>query len=194
MEKYRELDWDHIMVYLCGPMDFTKDLGVKWREEATDKLVEIGLLHRNILNPCSKPLSHTGAPLSEEQKLANDLRANQDWDGLEMLARKIIHVDLRMVDKADFLIVNLSDCDRTTGTIHEIVIASLQQKPIYIIDNKGKNHVSMWLLGLVGHKRVYNNLDEVIREIRKIKNDGPSTRKDAKQFLIFDFDKRDTDE
>jgi nucleoside 2-deoxyribosyltransferase len=194
MGRLLELDWDHIMVYLCGPMDFAKDLGVKWRDDATEKLLGLGMLSRNILNPCSKPLSHLGAPLSEEQKLANDLREKGDWDGLEQLARRIIHVDLRMVDKADFLIVNLSDCERTTGTIHEIVIASLQQKPIYIIDNKGKSHVSMWLLGLVGHNRVYNTLDEVIEEIRKIKEKGPTSRKDAKQFLIFDFDKRDTDE
>jgi len=194
MNKMKELDWSHVMVYLCGPMDYAKNLGVKWRNDAHAKLVQLGIKDYNVLNPCNKPLSNIAQPLSEEQKLINELRDKEDWEGLANLMERIIHVDLRMVDKADILIVNLSDSERTTGTIHEIVVASLAQKPIYVIDNKGKGHVSGWLFGLLGHDRIFNSLDEVIEEIRKVKEDGVMSKKDEKHYLVFDFNKRELNE
>ncbi len=189
--RIKELDWSHFCIYLCGPMDFAKNNGIAWRTQAEEKLKAIGIKHYNIFNPCNKPLSNLATPLSEEQRLAMELRDKEDWDALEELMQKIIHVDLRMVDKADAIIVNLSDSERTTGTIHEIVIASLQQKPIYLIDNKGKKHVSGWLLGLVGHNRIYDNLDQVIEEIRKVKEDGVISKEDSKKYLVFDFNRRE---
>lgn len=187
------LNWDDVIIYLCGPMDFAKDAGVGWRDEATKKLLDIGFKERNILNPCKKPKTSIGRNLSEEQRLANELRKKKDWKGLESLMKQIMTVDLRMVDKSDILIVNLSECERTFGTTHEIINARNQHKPTYIIDTKGKEHVSGWLMALVGEERVFESLDIAIEEIRLIKERGPWTKKDRKDYLIFDFDRRDNE-
>lgn len=187
-------DWDHFMVYLCGPMDFAKDLGVGWRDTITDKLVQIGLSEKNILNPCRKPAVFGGKNLSEEQRLCNEYRAKKDWTGLSELMKKIMAVDLRLCDKADLIIANFSHCERTTGSIHEIVAARLQHKPVFLIDEQGLEHVSGWLFGLLGPDRIFTSVDDVVEKIRRIKERGPISKKDIKDFLIFDFDKKDSDE
>lgn len=188
--RTHELDWDDIMVYLCGPMDYTTDGGAEWRDNLEPVLEkELGIQPRNILNPCKKPVSSSGHKLSDEQTIMNTYRAMEDWEGLTRMVKKIMNIDLRLVDKADIIIVNLSYSERTTGTIHEIVQARQQHKPVYIVDHKGKGHVSGWLMALVGHERIYESMAEVIEDIKRVKEYGPQSERDAKDFVIFDFDK-----
>lgn len=186
-----KIDFSKVSVYLCGPMDYAKDAGRGWRNEIIPELVKLGMHEDLIFNPCKKPLSHLGTSLSAEQELVSKFRKKKDWKGLSGIMRQIMHVDLRLVDKADVLIVNLTDSDKTTGTIHEIVVASLAHKPIYIIDERGKEHVSGWLYGLVGHDRIFDSVKDVIKELKKVKIGKNLSKKDQKQYLIFDFSRRD---
>ncbi len=188
-----KITWDFMMVYLCGPIDYAKDRGVKWREDITPKLIEIGFKESNILNPCNKPVGSYGRNLSEEQRISKEFRDKKDWGGLESLMKQIIKVDLRMVDKSDILIVNLSDCDRIVGSVHEIIAARYQHKPVYLIDNKGIENVSGWLIGLVGHSRIFSSVEDALAAIRRVKEGGPECAKDTKDFLVFDFAKREMD-
>ena len=45
-------DWEHMFLYLSGPMDFALDRGNGWRERITERLVEIGIPRGRILDPC----------------------------------------------------------------------------------------------------------------------------------------------
>ena len=185
------LDWDDVYIYLCGPMDYATDGGRGWREEIIEKLLELGFQRRQILNPCQKPISSAGHKMSDEVKLMNTYREVGDWEGMERLMKKIMNIDLRMVDKSDIIISNLSFDVKTTGTIHEIVQARQQHKPVYVIDTQGMEHVSGWMIGLVGVDRIHTDMDDVVESIRRIKKFGPQSMKDAKDFLIFDFDKQE---
>jgi nucleoside 2-deoxyribosyltransferase len=127
--------------------------------------------------------------MSAEVEMMNAYREMEDWEGLERLMKKIMNIDLRLVDKSDIVIVNISSDVRTTGTIHEVVQARMQHKPVYLIDTQGMQHVSGWMLALVGRNRVYTSIEEVVENIRRIKKFGPQSERDAKDFLIFDFDK-----
>jgi nucleoside 2-deoxyribosyltransferase len=185
------IDWDDVLIYLCGPMDYVDDGGVGWREEIIDKLIAIGFKRSQILNPCQKPISSAGHKLSDEQAMFNKYREMEDWEGLERLVKKIMNIDLRMVDKSDIIISNLSFDVKMTGTIHEIVQARQQHKPVYVIDTQGMDHVSGWMLALVGRDRIHFSQDSVVESIRRIKKFGPQSMKDAKDFLIFDFDQQE---
>lgn len=184
-------DWNSMVIYLCGPMDFAKDQGIGWREVATKQLLEIGFKPQNILNPCSKPAVFGGRNLSEEQKLCNEFRARKDWKGLTALVKKIMAVDLRMCDKADIILANFSHCERTTGSIHELVVCRQQHKPCYLVDEGGLDHVSGWLFALLGHERIFDNMPAAIEAIRRVKERGPISNKDNKDYQIFDFSRTD---
>lgn len=190
MNRLHELDWDHMQFYLCGPMDFAEDGGVGWREDVEQRLIEeLEVKPYNVLNPCNKPLSSISMPLSKEQELADEYRRNEDWDGLCNLVSAFMKVDLRMVDKADVLICDISATDKLTGTIHEIVVARQQHKPVYVVDSRGKGQMSGWMMALVGHKRCFDSMDKVIAELQMIKKHGPQLPRDSKDFLVFDFDR-----
>lgn len=186
------MPWKYVKIYLAGPMDFAADAGVKWRERITEKLInELELTPDNILNPCAKPLNSKGQGLSAEQEICKKLRKDKDWEGLERIVKDIMTIDLRLVDKSDILIANLSYCLRTVGTIHEIISATQRHIPVYIIDEQGMENVSGWLMALVGHERVFTNEDDVIKTIKSIKLHGSSNKKDIKDYLIFDFENKE---
>jgi len=192
INRVHELDWDHMQFYLCGPMDFADDHGVAWRADVRRRLIEeLGVKEYNVMDPCNKPLSSMSMPLSDEQALAKMYRENEDWDGLANLCSKFMKVDLRMVDKSDVLICDISATDKLTGTIHEIVIARQQHKPVYIVDTRGKQQMSGWMMALVGPSRCFESMDKVLTELKTIKDIGPQLPRDLKDFLVFDFDRTD---
>jgi hypothetical protein len=173
-------------------MDFADDGGIGWRTEVEHRLInELGVKAYNVLNPCNKPLSSISMPLSDEKELCKAFRDNENWDGLCDLVSKFMKVDLRMVDKADVLICDISATDKLTGTIHEIVVARQQHKPVYVVDTRGKAQMSGWMLALVGHQRCFDSMDKVFAQLSMIKEHGPQLPRDNKDFLVFDFDKTD---
>lgn len=101
-------DWDHMHLYLAGPIDFTDDGGKGWRREITSKLEVIGIPHDRILDPTNKKglLTHPYIVCNNEGELMKQCRDAGDIDGLERIMKAVVHIDLAMVDKADFLIVN----------------------------------------------------------------------------------------
>lgn len=194
MINNQEIQWDFVSCYLAGPIDYAKDSGVGWRLEITDKLIKMGFAKHNIFDPTSKPYVSGGQSLSDEQKLMHKYREQKNWKNLEELMGQIMAVDLRLVDKSDILIVNMDGIDKTVGTIHEIVLAKIAHKPVYLIEARGKEHVSAWLMKLVGHERIFSSIDEVVEELTRIKLRGPWTTRDHKEYKIFDLNRKDFDE
>lgn len=104
-------DWRHMHLYLAGPIDFTQDGGKGWRQEITSKLETIGIPHDRILDPTNKKelLTHPYIICNNEGELMKQCRDAGDIDGLEKIMKDVVHIDLAMVDKADFLIVNFPE-------------------------------------------------------------------------------------
>ena len=196
-------------------MDFASDRGEGWREDITEQLINIGFDKKQILNPCSKRkiLTHPYVG-SDEGTLIKKHRDEKNWKAIESVMKDIAHVDLRMVDKSDIIIVNLpsqgdseiidnnerffqsygklwsiENSDEIMnlrrcylelynqrkessvpvfGTLHEIVVARQQKKPVFLIHEGGLQKLSAWLMWLIGHENVFSTIDECVNHLKDI--------------------------
>lgn len=232
-------DWQHFLVYLAGPIDAASDGGKGWRIEWREKLLSLGLKSEQILSPTQKPLRGTVFELDNESEIMKKLRSEQDWPRLVHTVGQIAHIDLRMVDKSDLILVNfprmrqepvaalyktfdrlvrllkdgysIQECDMvmsivndtyaqaleiikdshsqvpTYGTMHEIVVARQQRKPVCVVWEGGKQYCSAWLMWLVGHENVFSTFDEMLTHLRnKASGEAPI---DIQDWLLLDLDK-----
>ncbi len=212
-------DWEHFALYLSGPIDFTMDGGNVWRDEWTEKLIDIGINQKQIYNPCKKPFHGAQYDLDDEAAIGRECRAAQDWERLDDVMGQVMHVDLRLVDKADIILVNMPQVGPnneyvrralesvenessgqavhqlarayaefrvpTYGTIHEIVIAHMQRKPIFMVwEGNGLDGCSSWLMKLVGYKNVFLDADSLIRHLKAISQGKKAFN--ANEWLLLD--------
>ena len=232
-----------MLTYLSGAMDFAADRGGGWREEITERLVDIGIPRHRILDPCNKPACSSHKLANEDEgELMDKYRAAKDWDGLIGVMRTLAHFDLRMVDKSDFIIAAFPKRGRamleedianfarsydalrafigrgqdesakqarsdlrhlrdifertiekmanmyvpTYGTMHEIVVARQQKKPVFVIwESDGMTTCSGWLAWLVGHKNVFRTMDACVNKIDRIMHQRESLDRD--DWLVFEL-------
>lgn len=180
------------MLYLCGPIDATDDGGKAWRAEWTKKLIDVGFKAPQILDPCNKPIKNAPFDLNDEQKLMKEYRRTRNWDGLTDIVSQIVHIDLRLVEKSDLILANFPVGKNgyqinTYGTMHEIVNARKQRKPVYVVWEGGKEKCSGWLMWLVGHKNVFGTFNELLGQLKNISSG--KTEYNAKDWLLLNFDK-----
>lgn len=187
-------DWNNFFTYLSGPIDFDPDGGKDWRDSWTNKLIDIGFKSNQILNPCKKPIrSAFNDLLDNEAAITKAKRQKKDWDGLAEVMSQIAHIDLRMCDKSDIVLCNFPkrrDCNyqiNTYGTMHEIVVARQQRKPVYVVWEGGKEECSGWLMWLVGHKNVFATVEELMLHLKSISQG--LTAYNAKEWLLLDIEK-----
>jgi len=127
--------------YLSGPMDFVgsrvieKFLG--WRSILTPVLKALGI---TVLDPWNKPQIKGHKNYGQEGVISSKSVYEKDfWTNDETRARfetdfwETVHIDLRMVDLADFIMTFVPTNIYSVGTVHEIVIARLQLKPVMMI-------------------------------------------------------------
>ncbi|MHA1284763.1 MAG: hypothetical protein ACTSQP_19860 [Promethearchaeota archaeon] len=128
-------------VYLSGPMDFVgsrvieKFLG--WRSILTPVLKALGII---VLDPWNKPQIKGHKNYGQEGVIySKEIYEKDFWTNDETRARfetdfwETVHIDLRMVDLSDFVITFVPTNIYSVGTVHEIVTARLQLKPVLMI-------------------------------------------------------------
>jgi len=150
-------------VYLAGNIQHTVD-SVVWREELTVPLEKMGII---TLNPRVNCFLNQ---ISEDDEVIKRLRLdilNENYDAVSDSVKQIIRRDLRMVDVADFIIVNLEPTMPTFGTVHEIILASTQRKPIFFRINDKKDF-PIWFFGLFDHNLIFNTFGEIIEYLWNI--------------------------
>ncbi|MFV0415949.1 MAG: hypothetical protein ACK5NG_06235 [Chthoniobacterales bacterium] len=127
--------------YLSGPMDFVGSRVVEkylgWRALLTPLLRSLGI---TVLDPWNKPAIRghhayglegiqPGKEVYEKDFWTNPAtRASFEKDFWET-----VHIDLRMTDVADFLVSFVPTNIYSVGTVHEIVLARSQFKPVLFI-------------------------------------------------------------
>ena len=131
-------------VYLSGPMDFVASRAEEkqkgWRNRIGQFLSRMGTL---VYDPWNKP-AVVGMPhYGKEDEFSTEKRYNWTYDdspkGDRIRAElceefwPTMHIDLRMVDTADFLVAYCPTNVYSVGTVHEIVMASLQHKPVLFV-------------------------------------------------------------
>lgn len=184
--------WKYFNVYLCGPIDAAEDGGQQWREDYILKLIDMGFKKEQIFNPCKKPISHQLFNLDNEQKLMHDAKNKEDWDGLCEIVDQIAHIDLRLIDFSSLMIAYFPIDKKgnrvpTYGSMHEIVEARRQKKPVFVVWPGGKKTCSGWLMWLVGHKNIFETIEELIEHLKKVSNG--EVPYNAKDWLLLNLDK-----
>ncbi|UCE62168.1 MAG: hypothetical protein JSU63_10750 [Phycisphaerales bacterium] len=131
-------------VYLSGPMDFVasrkeeKEFG--WRNRVGQFLKRYKV---TVYDPWYKPPVKGMRHYGKEDEFSTQKRQNWTFDdspdGHKTRAElcdefwPTLHVDLRMTDTADFLVAFVPTNIYSVGTVHEIVMARLQHKPVLFV-------------------------------------------------------------
>ncbi len=131
-------------VYLSGPMDFVASRAEEkrkgWRNRVNQFLTKQDTI---VYDPWNKPsvvgMKHYG----KEDEFSTNKR--KDWsyedsaDGDRIRAGlcdefwSTLHIDLRMTDVSDFLVAYCPTNIYSVGTVHEIVTARRQNKPVLFV-------------------------------------------------------------
>lgn len=168
--------------YLCGAMDRAKDAGVGWRLEAKHELGDLGIFW---LDPCRKPIN-IGAEDDASRARRRERKLAGDYDALKIEMDPIRRVDLRMVDKADFLIVNLDMEIHACGTYEEVFWANRLKSPVFLHCEQGKQHIPDWMFGTLPHSYFHSTWAEVYAHVRRVATD-PNFVDPTGRWYFFDW-------
>ncbi len=139
-------------------MDRVADHGVQWRDDLIPFLQNMGVV---INNPANKPAGLGAIETGDWKQQRVEAKLRSDWDKVEEMMDPIVHVDLRLVDVSDFLIVNIDMEAKPSGTFAEMTMACLQRKPVIIHCAEGKAGVPDWWFGHAKHHMFFGTWDEV---------------------------------
>ena len=148
---------------MLGPMEYSN--GQSWRNEVKEKLKSVGIL---FFDTYYKPFLN--------RKEEND-KVRQKWfkwmslgkfDKVSFELKTVRSDDLRLCDLSDFGIVQIRPSVPTYGTMEELSWLNRCKKPLFIFIEGGKKKTPIWLMGMIPHKYIYNNLDEIISMLLKI--------------------------
>ena len=71
------------------------------------------------------------------------------------------------------------------GTVHELVNASHQQKPVFAITKGGKKRMSAWAFSLIEWENMFDDVPSLVEHLKKI--DSGEIKLDDKWVLIRDY-------
>ena len=165
--------------YLSGPIDISEEKDHQWRPVLTRFLNDMGVL---VFDPWS---SEESLVFDKRTKLQR-FKESGDWDAVRRLMKPLIRLDLRALDVSDFIVVGWPPNARTTGTIHEIVLATDCSKPTLICCTGGLIHIPNWFFGIIPRLEYlfddWNNLMAYIRAVDEGQINNTQWQFTAKQF------------
>lgn len=131
-------------VYLSGPMDFVasreEEMKNGWRARIGHVLRDLGAI---VFDPWHKPdikdLHEYGKETPKTVAIRDKWTFDDDVSAAETRAWitghywPTLHIDLRMVDTADFVVAFCPTNIYSVGTPHEIATARLERKPVLLV-------------------------------------------------------------
>jgi hypothetical protein len=154
-------------VYLAGSIHHNEeDSGVTWRENLTPTLQnEFGLV---VHDPCKMTINNVGE-VGDDKKMLKELIKQGDFNKVREVFFPILKSDLRRVDISHFIIVNYRPSIRHIGTIHEIVMANIEKKPILLYYPTNEiQEFNPWIACLVKSQHIFNDWDKMISYLKKV--------------------------
>jgi hypothetical protein len=168
--------------YLAGPIDHAEDDGVGWRTEA-EKWFEKKKVY--VFNPCNKPISYQKyKEIDEEKEKMMALKTTGRFYELSQRMREIVHVDLRMVDISDFVVVYLNPEIAMFGTIHELINSLHQRKPTLVVIEGGRTKAPNWLFGIMDFNFMFDDFESLYNFLEHI--DKGTIEADLGRWVFFD--------
>lgn len=153
-----------LRAYLAGNIEYTSG-HTDWRQYMTYEL-EYNL-QSIVLSPLNQVFLNQVHESDEDRELLKKWREDGEYDKVSSYMKSVVQKDLRMIDICDFVIIRLEVDKPTFGTIHELIEANNQKKPLFIIvDDKKK--IPLWLFGIIKHKYFYTSEDEVLKMLYDI--------------------------
>lgn len=154
------------MVYLAGPIKQANDDGIGWREFITTELQKLNII---VSDPCKKTISKT--EIGQDKKIFADLLSEEHFKDLKEAFWPIVRWDLRQVDKCDFVIFNYDPDVNTVGSIHELVVASFEKKPILLKYDKNQlNKFNPWIATFIKEKHFFSDWHSMINYLNDVNN------------------------
>jgi hypothetical protein len=152
-------------VYLCGPIFGVTDDGKEWRDLVSVKLSKMGI---GISNPCAKK-TNGSSEIGDDKKKFKKLVMKEDWKGVKEEFWPIIRHDLRSVDLADFLIINYIPDVPMVGTVHELVVANFEKKPILLKYDKTKlDKFNPWMCVFIKNHHFFSEWDDLFKYLKEV--------------------------
>ena len=168
--------------YLAGPIDHADDDGVGWRKDMGNWLKKQGVI---VFDPCNKPVSYQKYKEIEEEKVKMmALKSNGRFFELAKRMKEIVHIDLRMVDISDMVIVYLDPKIQMFGTIHELLNSLHQRKPTLVVVEGGRGEASNWLFGIMDFNFMFDSFDDLYEFLALI--DTGAIEADLSRWVFFD--------
>jgi hypothetical protein len=173
----------HTRGYLCGAMDRVADGGEAWRIALQKELCDLGIFW---LDPTHKPID-IGIEDSDNRAHVELLKAGGRFEEAGEAYKAVRHVDLRMVDIADFLVVNIDLDVHACGTYEELFLANRQKKPVLVRMEQGKPHTPNWLLATIPHRMIFSTWSCLSDYLRHVATSGAVNTHN--RWAFFDFSK-----
>ncbi len=151
------------LTYLVGGIENAKDC-YSWRIEVAKKLNNYGV---KVLDPNNDHFVNLPTENDEDRNTLKLARLAGDWGYVHEYMAKVISRDVRMVDLSTFLIAHIDPEIPTWGSVHELVIATQQNKAV-LVHTSNKKNFPLWMAGLLKMDLVFDNWDDLIEYIRKI--------------------------
>lgn len=154
------------VAYLAGPIHAASDDGVGWRDMMTPILTDkYGV---TVDDPCKKTVNGVGE-IKDDKKMLIDCVKTGNFAEVKKRFYPIVRKDLRSIDKADFLIVVYDPTIHMFGTIHEMVVAHTQRKPILLwFDKNNIEKFNPWCLTLVKENMIFTDWEVMLQYLDKI--------------------------
>lgn len=155
--------------YLVGPIQDCKDGGVKWREEITPKLEDLGI---NVIDPTVTEAKEYGSIQKAQDIFRGWISAGHRKQFKEAMWT-IINRDMDAVYTSDFIIAVIDNNVTMGGTTCEVWDAIRHRRiPVYVVCYDALKDWNMWMLGSVIQGTDYGgdlfeNFNQLIECLRK---------------------------
>jgi hypothetical protein len=152
--------------YLCGCIHAVADDGVEWRSMITPRLEALGI---KVSDPCKKTTATVTDEVGEDKKFFRKLINQEKWEDVKKEFWPIVRYDLREVDKSDFLIFNYDTSVPMVGSVHELVVATMEKKVILLkYDREQLDFFNPWICTFIKPHHFFHYWPDMIDYLKDV--------------------------
>lgn len=155
----------NLKVYLAGNIENTED-PERWRDEISKELARLNII---VLDPTKQCFENQPGELKSFRDENLSKMERGEYQQVADFYKRVIAHDLRLVDIAHFVIIRLEPDRPTFGTIHELIVAAQQKKPILLI-TPNKKKIPLWIMGLIDVNLVFCCQNSLIEHLEGLNN------------------------